>query len=90
MSSARMCPESGEASFDDIIYGHIAVDCAELDDMILIKADGMPTYNFANVIDDHTDGASPMSCAATNILPPRRSIICFMTPSDGKNPCTST
>ncbi len=49
-------PTSGEASFDDIIYGHIAVDCADLDDMILIKADGMPTYNFANVIDDHTMG----------------------------------
>ncbi|MBQ6426977.1 MAG: glutamate--tRNA ligase [Clostridia bacterium] len=49
-------PESGEASFDDIIYGHISVDCSELDDMILIKADGMPTYNFANVIDDHTMG----------------------------------
>ena len=47
-------PEHGEASFDDVIYGHIAVDCSELDDMILIKADGMPTYNFANVIDDHT------------------------------------
>lgn len=49
-------PEHGEASFDDAIYGHIAVDCADLDDMILIKADGMPTYNFANVIDDHTMG----------------------------------
>ncbi len=49
-------PEHGEASFDDAIYGHIKVDCAELDDMILIKADGMPTYNFANVIDDHTMG----------------------------------
>lgn len=49
-------PLSGEASFDDVIYGHIAVDCSELDDMILIKADGMPTYNFANVIDDHTMG----------------------------------
>ncbi len=49
-------PASGEASFDDAIYGHIAVDCSELDDMILIKADGMPTYNFANVIDDHTMG----------------------------------
>lgn len=47
-------PEHGEASFDDLIYGHIAVDCADLDDQILIKADGMPTYNFANVIDDHT------------------------------------
>ena len=49
-------PASGEASFDDVIFGHIAVDCAELDDMVLIKADGMPTYNFANVIDDHTMG----------------------------------
>lgn len=49
-------PEQGEASFDDAIYGHISVDCSELDDMILIKADGMPTYNFANVIDDHTMG----------------------------------
>ena len=49
-------PLSGEASFDDVIYGHIAVDCADLDDMILVKADGMPTYNFANVIDDHTMG----------------------------------
>ncbi|HMM32737.1 MAG TPA: glutamate--tRNA ligase, partial [Clostridia bacterium] len=47
-------PASGEASFDDLIYGHIAVDCADLDDQVLIKADGMPTYNFANVIDDHT------------------------------------
>lgn len=46
-------PASGEASFDDVLYGHIAVDCAELDDMVLIKADGMPTYNFANVVDDH-------------------------------------
>lgn len=49
-------PLSGEASFDDVLYGRIAVDCADLDDMILIKADGMPTYNFANVIDDHTMG----------------------------------
>lgn len=49
-------PLQGEASFDDVIYGHIAVDCADLDDMILIKADGMPTYNFANVVDDHSMG----------------------------------
>ena len=49
-------PTEGEAGFDDVIYGHIAVDCSELDDMILIKADGMPTYNFANVIDDHLMG----------------------------------
>ncbi|MBO4385353.1 MAG: glutamate--tRNA ligase [Clostridia bacterium] len=51
-------PESGKADFDDAIFGHIEVDCSELDDMILIKADGMPTYNFANVIDDHTMGVT--------------------------------
>ena len=47
-------PLSGEAGFDDVLYGHISQDCAELDDNVLIKADGMPTYNFAHVIDDHT------------------------------------
>lgn len=51
-------PTDGTADFDDAIFGHISVDCAELDDMILIKADGMPTYNFANVIDDHTMGVT--------------------------------
>ncbi len=47
-------PTSGKASFDDVIYGHIEVDCSTLDDSVLIKQDGMPTYNFANVVDDHT------------------------------------
>ena len=49
-------PESGVAGFDDVVYGHIEVDVRELDDQILIKTDGMPTYNFANVVDDHTMG----------------------------------
>ena len=49
-------PTTGKASFDDVIYGHIEVDCDTLDDQVLIKADGLPTYNFANVIDDHTMG----------------------------------
>jgi glutamyl-tRNA synthetase len=46
-------PETGTASFDDLLFGHIEADCATLDDNVLIKADGLPTYNFANVIDDH-------------------------------------
>lgn len=46
-------PDEGETSFDDVIYGRITAPNAELDDMILIKSDGYPTYNFANVIDDH-------------------------------------
>ena len=46
-------PNEGETTFHDEIYGDITVPNAELDDMILIKSDGFPTYNFANVIDDH-------------------------------------
>ena len=46
-------PTEGQTSFDDMIFGHITVDNAELDDNVLIKADGLPTYNFANVVDDH-------------------------------------
>ena len=49
-------PETGKASFDDILFGHVEVDCATLDDNVLLKADGMPTYNFANVVDDHMMG----------------------------------
>ncbi len=49
-------PRTGKASFDDIVYGHIEVDDSEIDDQILIKSDGMPTYNFANVVDDHLMG----------------------------------
>lgn len=46
-------PAEGTTTFTDAIYGDITVDNSELDDMILIKSDGYPTYNFANVIDDH-------------------------------------
>ncbi|MBQ8092980.1 MAG: glutamate--tRNA ligase [Clostridia bacterium] len=46
-------PTSGKASFDDLLYGHVEVDCDTLDDNVLLKADGLPTYNFANVVDDH-------------------------------------
>ncbi|MDR0929803.1 MAG: glutamate--tRNA ligase, partial [Oscillospiraceae bacterium] len=49
-------PLTGKAGFDDVLYGRIEVDCATLDDMVLIKADGLPTYNFANVVDDHVMG----------------------------------
>ncbi len=49
-------PNTGTTTFHDEIYGDITVDNAELDDMILIKSDGYPTYNFANVIDDHLMG----------------------------------
>ena len=49
-------PTEGTTSFHDELYGDVTVDNSELDDMVLIKSDGFPTYNFANVIDDHLMG----------------------------------
>ena len=49
-------PREGKTTFHDELYGDITVDTSELDDMVLIKSDGFPTYNFANVVDDHLMG----------------------------------
>ena len=49
-------PTTGESSYDDVVFGHMSFPNDTLDDMVLIKQDGMPTYNFANVIDDHLMG----------------------------------
>lgn len=49
-------PTTGETSYDDLVFGHMTFPNDTLDDMVLIKQDGMPTYNFANVIDDHLMG----------------------------------
>lgn len=46
-------PDTGTTTFHDVVYGEITVNNDELDDQILMKADGFPTYNFANVVDDH-------------------------------------
>ena len=51
-------PEEGSTTFSDEIYGDITVENREMDDMILIKSDGFPTYNFANVVDDHLMGVT--------------------------------
>lgn len=49
-------PEQGSDTYTDLVFGDITVDYKELEDNILIKSDGMPTYNFANVIDDYLMG----------------------------------
>lgn len=49
-------PQTGKVVFDDMVKGRIAVDTAELDDMVIRRADGMPTYNMAVVVDDHEMG----------------------------------
>lgn len=49
-------PRTGTTTFTDVVYGEISVENEELDDQILLKSDGLPTYNFANVVDDHLMG----------------------------------
>ena len=49
-------PEEGESSYEDLVYGQITVANKEMEDGVLLKSDGMPTYNFANVVDDHLMG----------------------------------
>lgn len=49
-------PLEGEGSYHDLVYGDITVEYKDIEDGILIKSDGMPTYNFANVVDDHLMG----------------------------------
>ena len=49
-------PLTGESTYTDLVYGDITIPNEDLDDQVLIKADGFPTYNFANVIDDHLMG----------------------------------
>jgi glutamyl-tRNA synthetase len=49
----QIIPETGVTSFDDVVFGTISVENSTLDEGVLLKSDGMPTYNFANVIDDH-------------------------------------
>ncbi|MDR1704510.1 MAG: glutamate--tRNA ligase [Clostridiales bacterium] len=51
----QLIPE-GKTSFTDELFGEITVDNSELDDQILMKSDGFPTYNFANVVDDNAMG----------------------------------
>jgi len=46
-------PRVGETTFYDVLHGNITIANSELEDQVLLKSDGMPTYNFANVIDDH-------------------------------------
>ncbi|MEG1608550.1 MAG: glutamate--tRNA ligase, partial [Clostridia bacterium] len=46
-------PTDGVSEYDDLVFGHISVPNEDMEDNILIKSDGMPTYNFANVVDDH-------------------------------------
>ena len=51
-------PTEGETCFDDLVFGHVSVKNQELQDIILLKSDGLPTYNFAHVVDDYLMGVT--------------------------------
>ncbi|MGN0588952.1 MAG: glutamate--tRNA ligase [Ruminiclostridium sp.] len=51
-------PLEGSTGYDDVVYGHIEIENSEMQDQILMKADGFPTYNFCHVIDDHLMGVT--------------------------------
>ena len=53
-------PEDDKVVFFDVIRNKVSIKCAELDDQVLIKSDGYPTYHFANVLDDHFMGITPV------------------------------
>ncbi len=76
-------PTEGTTTFHDEIYGDITQPNEELDDMILIKSDGYPTYNFANVVDDHLMGSHMLS-EVMSIFLLHRNITVFMMHLDGK------
>ena len=67
-------PLTGTASFDDALYGHVEAPCDTLDDNVLIKQDGLPTYNFANVIDDHLMGITHVMRGHAQVQPALRSL----------------
>ncbi len=54
----QLMPKEGVSEYDDAVYGKITIDNSTLEEQILLKSDGMPTYNFANVIDDHLMGVT--------------------------------
>ena len=81
-------PDTGTTSFTDTVYGTITVNNSELDDPILIKSDRMPTYNFANVIDDHLMGITHV-VRGNEYLSSTRNTTYFMKLSAGKSLYTS-
>lgn len=82
-------PTEGESGYEDLVFGHISVPNNELEDHILIKSDGMPTYNFANVVDDHLMNINYV-IRGTEYLSSTPNTTCCTTVSvgSGRNICT--
>ena len=83
-------PAEGTTTFSDAVFGDITVENYTLDDQVLIKRDGLPTYNFANVIDDHLMGITHVVRGSASTCPPPPSTICCTRASAGTYPPIST
>ena len=88
MSSARRFPRR-DHHVSDVVFGDITVENSTLDDQVLIKPDGLPTYNFANVIDDHLMGITHV-VRGRSTCPPPPSTTCSIRASAGRYPPIST
>ncbi len=84
-----MSPLEGETSFHDVIRGTITVDNRTLDDMVLLKSDGYPTYHLANVVDDHLMEITHIMRPTSGFRPRRATRFCTR-PSVGHRPSTPT
>ncbi len=82
-------PDTGVTHWDDQIKGPIAFDNQELDDLVLQRADGIPTYNFAVVVDDITMG-SPTSSGVKTTSPTPPGSSSSMRPWESPRPCSPT
>ena len=81
-------PEEGSGSYEDMVYGKVTVDFKDIEDGILIKSDGLPTYNFANVVDDHLMGITHVIRGSEYLSPPPNTTSCT-TRSAGRGLFTS-
>ena len=81
-------PHEGTTTFHDVSFGDITVENKTLDDQVLLKRDGLPTYNFANVVDDHLM-ASPRGTGSEYLSSAPKYNLLY-EPSAGTSPPTST
>ena len=82
-------PDNEDIHFDDLIRGNIVVNTSTLDDKVLFKSDGMPTYHLANIVDDHLMEISHV-IRGEEWLPSLPLHLCFTVPLDGILLCLLT
>lgn len=80
----RVLPRDGQTEFDDLIRGHLTFDNAQVDDQVLLKMDGFPTYHLAVVVDDHLQGVTHVLRGMTG-CPARQNMCCSIATSDGRS-----